>query len=139
MKKFLMVICCVLTFGLVLAGCSTSNISNDQNGIIYNGNAGTIVSGYLYYGNAFADVSSFTDQASYDSSAKTAYLNRLNLNEERDAKGKNFSPNGNVVINSEEVIAHESQFMFVIDEHLYFAKPDEHSYYIEGNLEQHYD
>ena len=139
MKKFLMVICCVLTFGLVLAGCSTSNISNDQNGIIYNGNAGTIVSGYLYYGNAFADVSSFTDQASYDSSAKTAYLNRLNLNEERDAKGKNFSPNGNEVINSEEVIAHESQFMFVIDEHLYFAKPDEHSYYIDGNLEQHYD
>ena len=139
MKKFLMAICCILTFGLVLAGCSTSNISNDQNGIIYNGNAGTIVSGYLYYGNAFADVSSFSDQGDYDTSADSAYLSRLNLNNERDAKGKNFSPLGNEVVNSEEVVAHENQFMFVIGNYLYFTKPDEHSYYIDNNVEQHYD
>ena len=140
MKKFLMAICCILTFGLVLAGCATvSSIPNDYNGIIYNGNAGTIVSGYLYYGNAFADVSSFSDQGDYDTSADSAYLNRLNLNNERDAKGKNFSPLGNEVVNSEEVVAHENQFMFVIGNYLYFTKPDEHSYYIDNNVEQHYD
>ena len=140
MKKFLMAICCILTFGLVLAGCATvSSIPNDYNGIIYNGNAGTIVSGYLYYGNAFADVSSFSDQGDYDTSADSAYLSRLNLNNERDAKGKNFSPLGNEVVNSEEVVAHENQFMFVIGNYLYFTKPDEHSYYIDNNVEQHYD
>lgn len=140
MKKFLMAICCILTFGLVLAGCATvSSIPNDYNGIIYNGNAGTIVSGYLYYGNAFADVSTFSDQGDYDTSADSAYLSRLNLNNERDAKGKNFSPLGNEVVNSEEVVAHENQFMFVIGNYLYFTKPDEHSYYIDNNVEQHYD
>ena len=140
MKKFLMAICCILTFGFVLAGCATvSSIPNDYNGIIYNGNAGTIVSGYLYYGNAFADVSTFSDQGDYDTSADSAYLSRLNLNNERDAKGKNFSPLGNEVVNSEEVVAHENQFMFVIGNYLYFTKPDEHSYYIDNNVEQHYD
>lgn len=139
MKKFLMAICCILTFGLVLAGCATvSSIPNDYNGIIYNGNAGTIVSGYLYYGNAYSDVSSFSDQGDYDTAAVSAYLARLNLNNTRDAKGKNFSPLGNEVVNSEEVVAHQNQFMFVIGNYLYFTKPDEHSYYIDNNVELHY-
>ena len=69
MKKFLTVLCCVLTFGLALAGCATvSDISNSSSEVIYNGNAAVMVDGYLYYGNSYAgDISSFTELSEIDS------------------------------------------------------------------------
>lgn len=127
MKKFLMVICCILSFGFVLAGCSTvSMIKNDSNELIYNGNAGVTIGDYLYFGNSYNEVSSLSDMAGLKDARKSSYLARVNL-ENINAKGQNFTPNGVEKVNS-EAVAQENQFMFAIGNYIYYLKPDVHRY-----------
>lgn len=127
MKKFLMILCCILSFGFVLAGCSTvSMVTNDNSELIYNGNAGVTIGDYLYFGNAYNEVSSLTDLAGLRDVRKSSYLARINL-ENVDAKGQNFTPNGVEKVNS-EAIANENQFMFAIGNYIYYLKPDIHRY-----------
>ena len=128
MKKFLMAICCFLTLGFILTGCATvPNIKNENTELIYNGNAGVMVSNYLYYGNAFTDISSYTSMSELNSAKNVSYLARYNFNSTRNAKGNNFTPIGNEKVNG-EAIATNYQFMFVIGDYIYFLKPDEHRY-----------
>ena len=129
MKKFLMVLCSVLTFGLVLAGCSTVGmIENTSNELIYNGNAGVNVSNYLYFGNAFNKVESLTDLSSLNDVKSSSFLARINL-EDIDAKGQNFTPNDVEKVIASEAIGQENQFMFAIGDYIYYLKPDVHVYY----------
>ena len=140
MKKILTVICCLLTFGLIFAGCSSvSSITNSYDGIIYNGNASVMVDGYLYYGNSYSDVSAYgTENTSdYDAAKATAYLARLNTNVERDAKGKNFTPNGNETVLN-EVIAQDHQFMFVLGNYIYYLRPDTDKYIQDESSSQQF-
>lgn len=134
MKKFLTVLCCVLTFGLALAGCATvSDISNSSSEVIYNGNAAVMVDGYLYYGNSYAgDISSFTELSEIDSAAASSYLARLNTNIEREAKGQNFTPLNTEKVNG-DLIASNYQFMFVLGDYIYYLKPDRHRYESDGS------
>ena len=134
MKKFLMVMCCVLTFGLVLAGCSTvSNVKNNSDEVIYNGNAAIMLDGYLYYGNSYAgDISSLTNLGELDNAAKYSYLARLNTNIERSAKGQNFTPLNTEKVNS-DLIASDYQFMFILGDYIYYLRPDRHEYREDGS------
>ena len=103
LKKFLIVICCILSFGFVLAGCSTvSMITNENNELIYNGNAGVTIGDYLYFGNSYNEVSSLSDMSGLRDVRKSSYLARINL-ENINAKGQNFTPNGVEKVNSEAV------------------------------------
>ncbi len=127
LKKFLIVICCILSFGFVLAGCSTvSMITNENNELIYNGNAGVTIGDYLYFGNSYNEVSSLSDMSGLRDVRKSSYLARINL-ENINAKGQNFTPNGVEKVNS-EAVAQENQFMFAIGNYIYYLKPDVHRY-----------
>ncbi len=133
-----MAICCILTLGFVLTGCSgIINVTNSSAELIYNGNAATVVDGYLYYGNAYTDISSYTTVSELDAAKEISYLAVYNLNEERDAKGNNFTPNGNTKFNS-ELIASDYQFMFVLGDYIYYLKPDEHTYNSDGSYSQQF-
>lgn len=127
MKKFLMVLCCILSFGFVLAGCSTVGmITNDNKELIYNGNAGVTIGDYLYFGNSYNAVSDLSDLSGLRDVRNSSYLARINI-ENIDAKGQNFTPNGVEKVNS-EAIAQENQFMFAIGNYIYYLKPDIHRY-----------
>lgn len=131
MKKFLMVLCCVLSFGFVLAGCSTvSMIKNENNEVIYNGSASVSVGDYLYYGNAFNEVSSLTSKSELNALKSSSYLARLDTSN-ISAKGQNFTPNEVKKVTS-EVVGQENQFIFVLGDYLYFLKPDTHVYVTDG-------
>ena len=92
MKKFLKVLCFIFGFGFLLAGCATvGNITNSNSEIIYNGNSAVLVDGYLYYGNAFADISGFSSDRDYKTNARVSYLARLNTNA-LEAKSEDYSP-----------------------------------------------
>lgn len=137
MKKILMAICCFLTLGFILAGCNSANLlKNSEGGLIYNGNAGVVVDGYLYYGNAFSDVSSFTQLSELKSAKGTSYLARYNLINKRDAKGINFTPNGNEKL-VETVVASDYQFMFTLGDYLFYLRPDEHRYGADDGTSSH--
>lgn len=129
MKKFLMVLCCLLTFGFILAGCSPVSMpNNSEKGIVYTGKATTAVSNYLYYGNVYSDTTQYgTDELDdYNAAKKTAYLARLDTN--LSASGENMTPkNAETVL--EEVIATENQFMFAIGDYIYYLKSDEQKYF----------
>ena len=128
MKKFLMAICCFLTLGFILTGCATvGGIKNENTELIYNGNAGVMVSDYLYYGNSYTDISSYTSMSELNTAKNVSYLARYNFNETRNAKGQNFTPIGNEKVNS-EAIATDYQFMFVLGDYIYFLRPDQHRY-----------
>lgn len=140
MKKFLLVFCCLLTFGLVLAGCSTvSSISNDSTEVIYNGNAVVNIGGYLYYGNAYSDLSAYTTDSDYTNATKLSYLARLNSNIERSAKGMNYSPS-NVENVASQVIAQDNQFMFALKDYIYYVTPNRYKFAdADNNSSYHYD
>ena len=111
MKKILMAICCFLTLGFILTGCATvSGIKNENTELIYSGNAAVMVSDYLYYGNSYTDISSYKTMDELNSAKNVSYLARYNFNNEREAKGNNFTPLGNEKVNS-EVIATDYQFL----------------------------
>ncbi len=126
MKKFTKILCCALGLGFLLAGCATvGNIKNEETEIIYNGNSAVMVNGYLYYGNSFADIDGFSTEndSDYKTSAKLSYLARLNTNVDLSVESKDYSPK-NIENVSEEVIAHENSFMFVLGNYIYYATPN---------------
>lgn len=130
MKKFTKLFCGIVGLGFLatgLAGCATvGNIDkahkNTSADIIYNGTAGTMMNGYLYYGNAFTDIDSLSTDKDYDNSAKLSYLARLNTNIELSANSKDFSPN-NVETVSKSIASHENSFMFVLGNYVYYTIP----------------
>ncbi len=123
MKKFLKVLCFIFGFGFLLAGCATvGNITNSNSEIIYNGNSAVLVDGYLYYGNAFADISGFSSDRDYKTNARVSYLARLNTNA-LEAKSEDYSPK-NVENVTSEVVGYENGYMFVLGDYIYYATPN---------------
>ena len=140
MKKFTKILCCVMGLGFLLGGCATvGSIKNSSEELIYNGNSAVMVDGYLYYGNAFSDISAFTSDKDYKNAAKIGYLSRLNTNIDIEAKSKNFSPK-NVEKVTSEVTAHTNDFMFVLGNYIYYATPNrQKALDSEGNASNYYN
>ena len=127
MKKWAKLLCCVLMMGFALttclAGCATvSNIHNSSEELIYNGNSAVRVDGYLYYGNAYADYSSFSTVSDYRTSARVSYLARLDTNAYEATSG-DYSPT-EVDKVANEVAGHGNDFMFVLGQYIYYATPN---------------
>lgn len=138
MKKFSKVLCCILGLGFLLTGCATvGNIKNDNKELIYNGNSAVMVDGHLYYGNAFADYSSFSSDSDYKKSAQLAYLARLNTNVELSAKTEDYSPK-NVEKVAEEVVGQSKNFMFVLGNYIYYATPNRQRIKGDDGKSKHY-
>lgn len=129
MKKWTKILCSavggVLGLGFLLTGCATvGDIKNPSNEVVFNGNSAVMIDGHLYYGNSFADISTFSNDDSYKSSAKLSYLARLNTNASSFATdGKDFSPE-NVEKVAEKVAGHENSFMFALGNYIYYATPN---------------
>lgn len=124
MKKMTKILCGVLGLGFLLTGCATvGNIKNSSEEIVYNGNSAVLVDGHIYYGNAFADIETFTGDSSFKSSAKLSYLARLNTNIELETNGKDYSPN-DVEKVKETVVGQANSFMFVLGNYIYYATPN---------------
>lgn len=138
MKKISKVLCCILGLGFLLTGCATvGNIKNDNKELIYNGNSAVMVDGHLYYGNAFADYSGFSSDNDYKSSAKLAYLARLDTNVELSAKTEDYSPK-NVEKVAEEVVGQSKNFMFVLGDYIYYATPNRQRIKGDDGKSKHY-
>lgn len=144
MKKFAKIFGIVCAFAFVLTGCATvSNIKNDKNEIIYNGNAAALVGDYLYFGNGFSnDYSSPSNlsDADYKNNAGTAYLARVNLAEVSEMKPdeKYYSPK-NVENVAGEVAANAKSFTFVLGDQIYYATPYRNQRKENGSIVNHYD
>lgn len=124
MKKISKLLCCILGLGFLLTGCATvGNIKNSSSELIYNGNSAVMVDGYLYYGNAFSDYTTFSSDGDYKSGAKLSYLARLNTNDELNATSKDYSPKSVEKV-SEEVAGQKNSFMFVLGDYIYYATPN---------------
>ncbi len=130
--KLMCGMCGALGLTLALTGCATiSPIKNQNEEIIYNGNAAVMVDGYLYYGNAYADSSSFTSKNDYKTAAKTSYMARLNTNIDLAAKGIDFCPEKVEKVNG-QVVNHDRSFTFVLGNYIYFATPNKEKAVSEG-------
>lgn len=124
MKKFTKLLCGVLGLGFLLAGCGSSgDVKNSSSEIVYNGNSAVMVDGHLFYGNAFSDITTFTDDNSYKTAAKLSYLARLNTNVDLAAENKDFSPQ-NVTNLSELVSGYSKSNMFALGNYVYYATPN---------------
>ena len=123
MKKFTKLLCGVLGLGFLLAGCGNNGpVKNSSSEVIYNGNSAVMVDGYLFYGNSFSDITTFSDDNSYKTAAKLSYLARLNANIELSAEGKEYSPK-NVENLSELVSSYSNSNMFALGDYIYYATP----------------
>lgn len=130
--------CGVLSLGCLLAGCATvGNIKNSSNELIYNGNAAVMVDGHLYYGNAFADITTFSSDSDYKKSAKLSYLARLNTSIDLAAENKNFCPE-NVETVSKKVSGYSNSFMFVLGNYVYYATPNREEIETEEGVSNQY-
>lgn len=140
MKKFTKILCCVLGLGFLLGGCATvGSIRNSNNELIYNGNSAVMVDGYLYYGNAFSDISAFSSDKDYKNAAKLSYLARLNTNIDLEAKSEDYSPK-NVEKVAGEVAGFSNDFMFVLGNYIYYATPNrQKALDSEGNAGNYYN
>ena len=124
MKKITKLLCGVLGLGFLLAGCAgDGEVKNSSNEIVYNGNSAVMIDGHLFYGNAFADITTFTNDDSYKASAKLSYLARLNTGAEILADGKDYCPE-NVTNLSELVSGYSKSNMFALGNYVYYATPN---------------
>lgn len=128
----------VCGMGLCLAGCGAplSDIT-DKNGnnlsysepVYYQGQVAR-VGDYLFYGNAYADISA--DDFNYDSEKELAYMSRLNLTDiafgedVADDNYKHSSPNGIEKVNGDKLVGYKNQEMFVFGEYVYFTSANIH-------------
>lgn len=123
MKKVNKILCMALGATFLATGCATvGNITNKENEIIYNGNAGVVVDGNLYFGNSVADYSA--SGFSYKDAKTYAYLARLNQKIDLDSKSGDYSPKGVENVAS-EVVGQSHSFMFALGNYLYYATPNQ--------------
>lgn len=123
MKKITKLLCGVLGLGFLLAGCgSNGDIKNSSSEIVYNGTSAVMVDGHLFYGNAFSDITTFTDDNSYKTAAKLSYLARLNTNA-LSSDGKDYSPENTTNL-SELVSSYSKATMFALGDYVYYATPN---------------
>ncbi len=140
MKKTTKLLCGLLGVGLCLAGCATvSPIKNKDTELVFNGNSAVMINdSYLYYGNSFADYSSFSNDSDYKNAAKLSYLARLEAGAILSAKDGDYSPKGVNRVSS-DVVVHEKSFMFALGDYIYYLSPNRKKFENEeGKLVQQY-
>lgn len=140
MKKTTRLICGILGLGFLLTGCATvSTIKNQDPELVYIGNSAVMINdSYLYFGNAFADYTTFETDSDYKTSAKLSYLARLNAGAELSAKGIDYSPK-KVETVAKEVVSQEKSFMFALGNYIYYLTPNRKKFEnSDGKLEQYY-
>lgn len=114
----------VVGLSCALCGCATvGDIKNSDSELIYNGNSATMIDGYLYYGNSFANDKSFEKDEDYKNATKISYLSRLNTNIDLASTTKDYSPKCVEKV-AEEVTAQTKSFMFALGNHIYYATPN---------------
>lgn len=123
MKKGAKLLCGILGVAFLATGCATvGNVNNTEKEVIYNGNAAVCVGDYVYFGNSFADYTTFTSDGSYKTAAQVSYLNRLENAVKLSATNKDYSPNNTEKVN-DEVVGQANNFMFVLGDYIYFTTP----------------
>lgn len=143
MKKTTKLLCGLFGVGLLattLVGCATiSNVENRDKELVYNGTSAVLVNDrYLYFGNSFADYTTFEEDGDYKSSAELSYLARLEAGAKLSADGIDYSPE-NVEQVAEEVVSHAHSFTFVLGDYIYYLTPNRDKFENdEGTLEQQY-
>lgn len=128
MKKILSLLLCVL-FGcaIFLTGCAgLPVVENNENGIIFNGGAVSLVSDYLFFANGFAkDYSSLSDMAAYNTASKYANLNRVKLSDLEGATEYKSSENVETV-SQNDVAGFGKTYTFAYGEYVYYVCPNTH-------------
>ncbi|MGN1201283.1 MAG: hypothetical protein ACI4R8_03410 [Candidatus Caccovivens sp.] len=123
MKKFGKMLCAILSVAFLVTGCATvGSIKNDYSEVIYNGNSACLVSDHLYFGNSFADYTTFGDDNGYKSATSVSYLSRIDINN-INAKTEDYSPK-TVEKVTDEVVAQAKSFTFVLGDYIYYATPN---------------
>ncbi len=124
-KRVFKIFSLLFVFALLLTtGCATvGNISNDYDGVIYNGGQTAQVGDYLYFANSYKAVDSNKEDYAYSANSEVAYLNRINVNQ--NFGNKLHSPKGSEKVNS-KVVGYENQYMFVLGDFIYFTSPNTH-------------
>lgn len=123
MKKFGKLLCAILGVGFLVTGCATvGSIKNDYGDVIFSGNSATLVSDHLYFGNSFADYSSFSNDGDYSSATAISYLSRVDT-KNISAENGDFSPKSVEKVAS-EVTAQTNAFQFVLGNKIYYATPN---------------
>ncbi len=133
MKKWAFILCCVLSFGLLLTGCGNNAVvlkASDE--IVYNGSSAVRVGDYLYFGNGmyqdFTSVSGMTNESQYNKAAGLAYLAKLNVNSQLLSDGIDYSPkgvskfSGNVATFTGS--SSMNSFVFAIGNNIFYATPN---------------
>lgn len=134
--KFLKIMTLVFCMALFLTGCGTVSDVLDKNGkqiyfdepVYFQGQVAK-VGDYLYYANAYVDVT--TEGFNYEDNAKIAYLNRINLEEiafDEDVWDENYdhtSPLGIEKVN-DKLVGYQNQNMYAYGSYLYFTSASVH-------------
>lgn len=135
--KFLKIMTLVFCMALFLTGCATVSDVFDQNGkeiyfddpAYFQGQVAKI-GDYLYYANAYVDVTS--EGFSYEENAKVAYLNRINLSDIKfaddvlDVNYDHSSPLGIEKVNGDKLVGYQNQQMYAYGSYLYFTSANIH-------------
>lgn len=136
--KFLKIVTLVFCMALFLTGCATVSDVLDKNGkqiyfedpVYFQGQVAK-VGDYLYYANAYVDVST-EGSFNYEESAKVAYLNRINLEDIKfadDVWDENYdhtSPLGIEKVNGDKLVGYQNQQMYAYGSYLYFTSASVH-------------
>lgn len=138
MKKFTKLMCGVLGLGFVLTGCATvSPIKNENKEIIYNGNSAVLVGDNIYFANAFADSTVFTDIKDYKAAAKYSYISRLNQSIDFATESGDYCPVDVEKVNA-DVAGHLRSFTFVLGNYIYYVTPNKEEAVSEEGVSGHY-
>ena len=136
-KKLLKIFAFIFCSGLCLTGCATvSDVKDNSGNNIYfdkpeyfQGQVAK-VGDYLYFGNAYADITE--DGFNYSSSASNAYLARVNLKSlsfDEDVLEDNYShssPEGIEKVNGDKLVGYVNQQMYAYGDYLYFTSANIH-------------
>lgn len=128
MKKILSLLLCML-FGcaIFLTGCAgLPVVENKEKGIIYNGGAVSLVSDYLFFANGFTkDYSSMADMDAYNKASKYSNLNRVKLEDLKDATQYKSSEKVETV-SKNDVVGYGKTYTFAYGDYVYYVCPNTH-------------
>ena len=125
MKKICAVLgCLLLTFCLLLSGCSKLEMPSSD-GVVY-GNGGTVVQKgeYVYFANAYTGYSALENDVSNKKGKAGLYsLYRVKT---KDVNGTLELDEQGLVANAEKVVGFEYSNLYIVNDYLYFSSPNMH-------------
>lgn len=136
-KKLLKIFAFIFCAGLFLTGCATVSNVQDAMGnkisfdapVYYQGQVAK-VGDYVYYGNAYTDISG--EEFKYTKARKSSYLARVDLSSlsyDEEVLKENYnhtSPLGVEKVNGKKLAGYVNQEMFAYGDYLYFTSANVH-------------